>query len=60
MLLHFECGTLIMHDPSVDKMRDDFLSAVAQSEEITLEKWENRPFLTKLSELLLAVIAPLL
>ncbi len=60
MLLHFECGALLMHDPSVDKMRDDFLSAVEQSEEITLEKWENRPLLTKLSELLLSVIAPLL
>lgn len=60
LLLHFECGALLIDNPNTEKMRDDFLAAVEQSEEITLEKWRNRSIFTKLTELVLAIISPLL
>ena len=60
MLLHFECGALLVGNTDVEKMRDDFLEALEESEEITYEQWKNRSFFTKLSELVLSFIAPLL
>ncbi len=60
MLLHFECGALLTESEEIPKMKEDFLSAISLSEEITYEKWRNRPLRTKIAELLLSLISPLL
>lgn len=60
MLLHFECGALLSLNDQIPKMKEDFLSAVNLSEEITYEKWRRRPLFTKITELLLSLISPML
>ena len=60
MLLHFECGALLLLNDQIPKMKEDFLSAVSLSEEITYEKWRRRPLFTKITEMLLSLISPML
>ena len=59
-MLHFENGAYLAYNSEIIEMRKDFLSAVEKSEIITLEKWKNRPFLTKITEVALSFLAPLL
>lgn len=59
MFLNFESGALLIDNPEIIKMRDDFLSSLEQSEEITLEQWKRRPLIHKLAESLLSILAPL-
>ncbi len=60
MLLHFECGALLVNNSEITKMRDDFLAAVEVSEEITLQKWKKRSLGAKIVEDTLSLLAPLL
>jgi cardiolipin synthase len=60
LMLHFENGAYLAHNSQIVEMRKDFLSAVEKSEIITLEKWKNRPLLTKITEVALSFLAPLL
>lgn len=60
MLLHFECGALLVGNGEIPKMREDFLAAVEKSEEVRYEQWRKRPLVTKLTELLLSLISPML
>lgn len=59
MFLHFECGALLVDNTDILEMRDDFLAAVAESEEITLEKWKKRPFYTKMLEVIFNFVSPM-
>ena len=58
--LHFENGIFIAGGEEVQKMNDDFLSATQCSELITYEKWKNRPLISKVADVLLTFIAPML
>ncbi len=60
LFLHFECGTIITHDKVVEQMKEDFLSAIEKSEEITLEKWEKRSLTSKVLTTFLNILSPLL
>lgn len=60
LFLHFECGTLIMHDKSIDLIQKDFLEAVEDSKETNYQEWKERSPIMRLIELVLNVISPLL
>lgn len=60
MLLHFECGALLLGAPAIADMRRDFLDAVARSQEITIEQWKKRSLFTRATEYILSFLAPLL
>lgn len=60
MLLHYECGALVMHDDVIAEMQDDFSDALSSSHEITYEEWRNRPLHARMVEVLLSLFAPML
>ena len=59
MFLHYECGSLIIKDNEIKKMKIDFLDTCEQSELITYEKWKKRPFIQKIIAYILYLFAPM-
>jgi len=57
--LDFENGVWICGAPVLQNMKNDLLDIFAVSEEIDLESWRNRPKLTKLTQSVLRIFAPL-
>lgn len=60
MLLHYECGALVMHDDVIADMQNDFSDALNSSREITYGEWRNRPLHARIIEVLLSLFAPML
>lgn len=60
MFLHFEAGALVLHDDCINEMSKDFLNAIAQSEEISLENWKKRSRITKIMSGILNILSPLI
>ncbi len=60
LMLHFENGAFLAKNSQIEKMRADFEHAIEESEIITLEKWKRRSLFTKITEVALSFIAPLL
>lgn len=58
--LHFECGTFLLNDPSIEKMSKDFDDTIKKSQEILFLQWLDRPIHQKIIELLLTFFSPLL
>ena len=58
MFLHYECGALIIRDPEVEKMHDDFIDALNKSKEVSKKEWEHRPIYQWLIAFILNMIAP--
>ena len=60
LYLHFENGVYLSHDEEIIKMKEDFLNAISQSEEIDYNKWKNRPLLLKITQFILKLFSPLM
>lgn len=60
LYLHLECGTFIVKNPVIGKMKQDFLDTLAVSREITLEEWKGIYRKKKITWALLRLVAPLL
>ncbi len=58
MFLHYECGAVIINDPEVLKMHDDFIDALNKSKEVNKTEWEKRPLHQWLIAFILNMIAP--
>ena len=54
--LHYECGTMIYHKATRDKVENDFMETLSSSREITYEEWAVRPWYRKLVQKFLKVI----
>ena len=59
LFLHYECGALILDDPEIIKMKQDFEKAILESEEVDYIKWKKRPWYQRLSAFILNLFAPL-
>ena len=57
---HYECGVFLSEVPAVKDMKDDFVETLLQCEEITLEKWSNRPKKDKMIQNALKIMSPVL
>lgn len=60
MFLHFENGVLLYDTPSVNDIRDDFLSTQDKSLEVTLADCAQVPWYRRAVRAVLRVLAPLL
>ena len=60
LFLHMECGTLIVKNGSVLKMKQDFLDSLEVSHEVTLEEWKTWKAKKRGLWALLKLLAPLL
>lgn len=54
--LHYECGTMIYHKDTRDKVYQDFLETLLNSREVTYDEWAARPWYRKLVQLFLKVV----
>lgn len=57
-LLHFECGIWMSDNQTVVEMREHFEKLLEDSEEITLEDWDNDKWYVKLKRAILHLFAP--
>ncbi len=55
--LHFECGSLLYNVPAINDLYLDILHTIEQSDEVTLEKWQARPWFRKALGILLRLFA---
>ncbi|HWT27777.1 MAG TPA: cardiolipin synthase [Mobilitalea sp.] len=58
--LHYECGLWFCHTEVVKQVKEDLLKTMEQCHEVTYEEWKNRPFLLKISQMVLNVFATLM
>ncbi|MBQ7641387.1 MAG: cardiolipin synthase [Acholeplasmatales bacterium] len=58
LFLHYECGAIIMDNPEIYKMRNDFIKTLSKSEQVLKEEWEKRPLIQKIIAFILNIIAP--
>lgn len=54
--LHYECGTMIYHKDTREKVCQDFLETLGNSREITYGEWAARPWYRKLIQMFLKVV----
>lgn len=59
LFLHYECGALILLDPEIKKMQDDFLDACSKSNQMTLEALKKRSLWQKLVAYIFYLFAPM-
>jgi len=59
LFLHYECGALIINNPEIIKMREDFVDALTKSQLVTLEAYKKRSKLQRLIAFFLNLFAPL-
>ncbi len=57
--LHFECGTLLMHNEVIKEMKENFEYTLCQSQLITMDIWNQRPYYQRFIAFLLYFISPL-
>lgn len=60
LFLHYECGTVLLKDKEILKMKVDFINAIEESENYSLEDWNNRNPFSKFLAFLLRLFAPML
>ena len=58
LFLHYECGAIIMDNPEIFKMKQDYLDTLNNSLEVKKEEWEKRPLIQKIIAFILNIIAP--
>lgn len=51
--LHYECGVWFYKAKVMEQIRNDFYETLAECKEVTLDKWENRPFYVKMQQTIL-------
>lgn len=59
LFLHYECGALVMHDKEINIINEDFLNACNESDLITYEEIQKRPWWQKIIAYLLYIISPM-
>lgn len=57
--LHFEDGVLMYDTPEIQKMKQSYLKALAESEEVTLEMCRRVPLLQRIFRGVLKILTPL-
>lgn len=60
LYLHFECGVLLYKNSSVLKIKEDFLSILKKSKEISLEDTKKVTWMTRIIRAILKVFSPLM
>ena len=55
---HFECGVWISNCQTVTDIKEHLIETINKSEEIVLETWSKRSFLTKAKQFMLHLFAP--
>ena len=60
LYLHFECGAFIYNNSEIDRIERDFQQTLAKCHKVTLIEVKNRSLLTKISGLIMRLIAPLM
>ena len=58
--LHFECGTVFYRSSIVDKVRDDILDTIQNSEEIDADWLKHYPWIKSIYASLLSLLIPLI
>jgi cardiolipin synthase len=58
--LHYECGVWVCNQQVIDNIRQDLVKTMEQSHEVTLEEWKNRPFSTKVYQMVLNLFSTLM
>lgn len=48
LFLHYECGALVVNDPEILSMKEDFIDALNKSRLVSLEDWKKRPLNQKI------------
>lgn len=59
LFLHYECGALILLNPEIEKMQNDFIKACNESKQITYEDWKKRPWWQKIIAYIFYLFAPM-
>lgn len=57
-VFHFECGAWICDSSTVEDIKENFLSLMDKSKEITLEEWKKRPLWSRFKQALIHIFAP--
>lgn len=58
--LHYECGVWICDRETINVIKEDLLSTMEISHEVTYEEWKNRPFYIKFYQRILNVFSTLM
>lgn len=58
LFLHYECGVIIMDNPEILKMKEDYINTLEKSKEVIKDEWERRPLIQKIIAFILNIIAP--
>ncbi len=58
LFLHYECGSLIMHNKEIYKIKEDFNNSIEKSKEVTLESIKKYPLHQKIIAFILNIFAP--
>ncbi len=58
--LHYECGVWMCDPKTINTIKEDLLSTMEQSHEVTFEEWRNRPFIMKLYQKILNLFSTLM
>ncbi len=59
-VFHFECGVWLSNKETALNIKQHFREVLAQSQEITLEKWKKRPIKTRFKQAILHIFGPLM
>lgn len=57
---NYECGVLMYNTGEEKNIQKDYLETISKSREVTLKRWRQRGFFTKVKEAILKAISPLL
>lgn len=60
LYLHFECGTILYDTSTIMQVKQDSLQTIAQSQEVTLDRYKHQGFFYSLWNAILRVAAPML
>lgn len=55
--LHYECGTMIYHEPLRKTVLKDFMETLEKSREVTYREWKDRSWYKKIAQMFLKIIA---
>ncbi len=58
LFLHYECGALIMYDPEINKMEDDFIKSCDSSPLFTYKDYKKRKWYKKFIAFVLNIFGP--
>ena len=55
LFLHYECGALVVNDPEILTMKEDFIETINESREVSYDIWKKRPFYQKVIAFILNI-----